>query len=131
MKNLDDVAEEIINDESASAEAIRSLIKVTAKESGKDSEVELKTDLSSNEVKIHSIIDILGKIIESSSKEFSTKSIFPLVVEKIERKLLSKERKSRTEIVTVARQPDMNQNEFNVQGEGAIKRFMLGRRNNI
>lgn len=127
-ENLDDTVDQVISDESASAEAIRSLIKVEKTQKGDDTEIELKTELSDDEVKIHSIIDIFGRVLESNEKTFGSKSIFPMIVEKLERKALSKRRKSREEIVAVARQPDMNQNEFNVGNESAFKRFFMGRR---
>lgn len=127
-ESLDDVTESIIKDESPSGEAIRSLIKVEKTKRGNDTEIELKTELSGDEVKIHAIIDIFGRLLESNEATFCSKSIFPMIVEKLERKALSKERKSRGEIVAVARQPDMVSNEFNASNEGAFRRFFMGRR---
>lgn len=128
--NLEDVTDELLREDNAGSEAIRSLINVAKSKKGEDTEIELKTELTADEVKIHSLVDIFGKMLESDEKQFCSKSIFPMIVEKLERKSLSKGRQSRAEIVNVARQPDMINNEFNQQNDSALKRFFVGRRGN-
>lgn len=129
--NLDDFTDQILNEESATGEAIKSLINVKDRETGKSSEVELKTDLTDDEVKVHTVLDVLSSTLEMDEQKFSTNCILSNVIEKKERKALSKNRQSRSEIVAVARHPDMNtfMNQDLMQRQGFIKRFFTSRKN--
>lgn len=119
---IDEETEKLIKEENATSEAVRSLINVKDREKGKSSDVELKTDLTDDEVKIHTVLQALSNTLEMSQLEFSEKCVLSAVIESKERKLLSKDRKSRMEIVNVARQPDMNFPMEHQQG-GFLKRF--------
>lgn len=127
-KSIDDDIEQILKDENASSQAIKSLITVKDRESGKDSEVELKTDLSEDDIKIHTVLAVLSNIIEMKQKSFSKSCILASVIEKKERKALSKDRKSRGEIVAVARQPDMTFPMEMAGRENFVKRMFTPRR---
>lgn len=124
---LDDVADEIIREENPTAEAVKSLINVKNRTPGKASEIELKTDLSPDEIKIHSVLAVLNDSLEMSAKDFATKCILGELIERKERKSLSKNRLSRSEIVNVARQPDQNQFDVSAPNENFIKRFFTPR----
>lgn len=128
-KTVDDVTNDALDgmyeEKTATAQAVESLINVSPKLRGKDSDVELKTDLSLDQVKIHSTLDVLGKAIEMTPKEFKATCILPMVIEKLERKSLSKNRLSRQEIVNVARQPDMSMG-MDMQEQNVKKGFIKG-----
>lgn len=126
--SLDEYTDKILQEENPTAKAVDALINVDDREAGKSSEVELKTDLTENEVKMHTVLDTLSTTLEMSEKVFSAKSILASVIEKKERKSLSKNRMSRSEIVTVARQPDMNLGFGEPhQKQGFIKRFFTSK----
>ena len=122
-KSIDQNINEILKEENPTAEAVNALIKVKEKEVGKDSEVELKTDLTEDEIKIHTVLGVLSNLIEMKPEEFTKKCILSSVIEKKERKSLSKDRKSRLEIVEVARHPDMTMGMPPAGNESFIKRF--------
>lgn len=67
---LDNLAEGIINDTNAQAEAVKTLISAKRTEKGGDSEIELKTDLSIDEVKIHSVLATLNRVMEDPVTDF-------------------------------------------------------------
>ena len=123
--SLDDIAETLLKEENPTAEAVNALIKVRDKERNKPSDVELKTDLSDDEVKIHSVLSVLNTALEGN---FKKTFILGGLIESKERKALSKDRKSRTEIVEVARRPDVNTFEQNTRGEGFIKKMFTPRK---
>ena len=136
-KTLDDNLDDFFKEENPTAEAVKSLISVKPRIAGMDSEVELKTDLSDDEIKIHTVLSEMSKILESKEEQFSTKCILSSVIEKKERKALSKDRKSREEIVAVARQPDMSMGGMGMgmdggqQRHGFIRRFFSRKNRDI
>lgn len=125
-KNLSDLIEGALKEESPTAEAVKTLIRVEKREKGKDSDIELKTDLDKNAVCIHTAIDILNKVLESPEKDFEKMSVLGDLVNRKERKLLSKDRKSRQEIVDISKQPEQIQN--NDLRDSGIKRFFTPRK---
>lgn len=129
---LDENIEEILKEENPTAKAVTSLIEVRPKKKGEDSEIELKTDLTSDEVKLHTIIDILNEVLEMDEKDFSKKCILSSLINKKERKSLSKNRLSRSEIVAVAKQPEFP-NDFGgeVKKQGIIRRFFTSKKENV
>lgn len=129
--SLDDSVEEILRDETASSLAVKSLIEVGKRKAGEDSEVELKTDLTEDEIKIHTVLAVLSNVLEMDEKSFSKNCILSSVIEKKERKALSKDRKSRAEIVTVARQPEMLSMGMPMENPGMLRRFFSPRKNNM
>jgi len=130
-KTLDEDVEELLKEENATSKAVESLITVKDREKGKPSEVELKTDLSEDEIKVHTVLSVLNNVLEMKEEKFSERCILLDVIESKERKALSKDRKSREEIVLVARQPDLTMMDMGIgsQKEGLIKRFFSSRRN--
>jgi hypothetical protein len=126
---IDETTDDILRDESAQSEAIKSLITIKPHLKGESSEVELKTDLSGDEVKAHTIISIVSQFLEKSDFQFKDHCILNDLVNKKERKAWSKDRKSREEIVAVSRQPefsgDMGQD---VRKEGFIRRLFTPRK---
>lgn len=128
-KTIDENIDELLKEENPTAEAVKALIKVRTREAGQDSEVELKTDLSEDEIKIHTVLGVLSNIIEMKPEDFTKKCILSDVIDKKERKSLSKDRKSRLEIVEVARQPDVNMPLGTQSGnESFIKRFFTSKK---
>jgi len=131
-QSIDQNINDILKDENPTAQAVNALIKVGDREAGKDSEVELKTDLTVDEIKIHTVLGVLSNLIEMNPDDFTKKCILSEVIEKKERKSLSKDRKSRLEIVEVARQPDVNMPlGTNAGNESFVKRFFTSKKDNI
>lgn len=126
----DDVNDVILNDQTPAGEAVKHLIDVKPRVSGmSDTDIELKTDLDSDEIRLHTVADVLSTILESKPDVFNSKCIISDLVNKKERKSLSKNRLSRQEIVAVARQPDMFMgNPEQQQSQGFIKRLFMPRR---
>ncbi len=128
-KSIDQNINEMLKDDNPTAKAVSALIEVKGREAGKDSEVELKTDLSADEIKIHTVLGVLSNLMEMSEEDFTKKCILSEVIEKKERNSLSKDRKSRLEIVEVARQPDVNMPLGTQSGnESFIKRFFSSKK---
>lgn len=125
---LDDFTDQILKEENPTAEAVKSLINVEDREKGKASSVELKTDLTPDEIKIHTVLDTLSNALEMNPIDFNKNCILSSVIERKERKSLSKNRMSRTEIVQVARQPDMNFTNETQEKAGFIKRMFMPRK---
>lgn len=126
---LDENIDKILKEESATSKAVDSLITVKDRETGKASEVELKTDLTDDEIKLHTVLAITSDVLEMDEKTFTTKCILADVIEKKERKALSKNRKSREEIVMVARQPDIQMGDMGMpHKDNFVKRFFSSRR---
>lgn len=103
MTTLDEQADQILKEENATAEAVKSLIQI---DDNKPHDVELKTDLTERQIITHSVLSILGDTIQAGSSKFEDIDILNEMVTKIERKSWSKNRRSRTEIVEIARQPE-------------------------
>lgn len=127
-QTIEDTIEGTLKDESAQTKAVTSLIEVKDKIKGSlGSDIELKTDLSIKDVCLHTAIDIMGHILSMEKKDFATAPILEKLTTLKERKSLSKERKSRREIVEVARNPDM---QFMGQEQaGFVKRFLTSNKN--
>ncbi len=107
--NLEENIDKLLNEESAQAKAVSSLIYVKKKVKGElGSDIELKTDLTEKECCIHTGVDMLQHFLAMTPTEFISAPILQNLTTLKERKLLSKDRKSRGEIVDVARNPDMN-----------------------
>lgn len=105
---IDEDLEKVIKEDNPQAEAVKSLIGVKDREKGKlGSDIELKTDLDDNAVCVHTAVDMMTNILEMNKKDFTKMSIIGNLVNLKERKLLSKNRQSRREIVEVAKNPDM------------------------
>lgn len=119
---IEDEIDQIIKDETPTGQAVESLIKVKKREKGQDSEIELKTDLDESDVCVHTSIDMLNNFLEMGHKDFSKVSVIGELVNKKERKLLSKNRRSRLEIVEVARHPDLNMVQEQVK-DSFVKRL--------
>lgn len=127
-KTIDESINEMLKDENPTAQAVNALIKVEDREAGKDSDVELKTDLNEDEIKIHTVLGVLSNLIEMKPEDFTKKCILSKVIEKKERKSLSKDRKSRIEIVEVARHPDVNMMAQPTGNESFVKRFFSSKK---
>jgi len=125
--SIDDDVDEIIKDDNPTAQAVESLIKVRDQKKGQQSEIELKTDLDDSDVCVHTSVDMLQAVLEMEGDDMATKSILGILVNKKERKLLSKDRKSRLEIVEVARHPDMNVSQDQAK-QGFVQRFFSRRK---
>ncbi len=118
--SIDERIEGMLKEESAQSEAVKSLINVKEREIGKlGSEIELKTDLSDKDICVHTAVDMMSNLLE---KTFNKKSIIGDLINIKERKLLSKNRQSRREIVEVAKSPDMNMLQDPMQ-QSAVKRW--------
>lgn len=119
---LDEHIDEIIREESAQGRAVKSLIEIKEKKKDKlGSDIEVKTDLDEKQVCVHTAADMLQLFL--SSKSFKNMNIVSDLVELKERKLLSKNRESRREIVEVARTPDMQMINPEQQGNFVQKLF--------
>jgi hypothetical protein len=130
---LDDITTQLMDEKSAQKIAVESLIKIAPRNEFEkfSSEVELKTDLTENEIISHSVLDILD-IFTKSIEKFSSKSVMAEIVNKKERKLLSKDRKSRTEIVDVAKAPMFPAGEMEgMRQESAVRRFFKPRQRSL
>ena len=104
-----DYSKTITEERSPQGLAVESLINV--KEQVQDSlatDIELKTDLDDSEIKLHTAVELMGSVLSLSPGELQKKNIILELVMKLERKALSKARASRTEIVEIARAPDMS-----------------------
>ena len=127
IKSLEEQVTDLV-ERNPQADAVNALIKVDKRERGtQDTDIELKTDLTEDEVKIHTVVDLMSTFLEMDTRTFCNKSVISNLVNKKERKALSKERKSREEIVTIARHPDIIQ-EGQPKNEGVLKRFFTSRR---
>ena len=127
---LEENIEEIIKEETPQSVAVNSLIKVKDREIGKlGSDVELKTDLTEEGTCVHTQADMLTQVLEIKPNNFKKIPVFSILTQLKERKLLSLDRKSRSEIVAVARQPDINQQVSSIDG-GFMRNFMLGKQQN-
>lgn len=124
---IDESIEGLIKEENPQAEAVRTLINVRDKIKDKlGSDIELKTDLTEKDVIIHTGVDMLNRIL--STKDFDKTIITEDLVQLKERKLVSKNRLSRKEIVEVARNPDMNM--VDSPRESFVKRMFSPRNKN-
>ncbi len=126
---IDDQVDDFILEKSPQSEAVKSLINVKGREKGAlETDIELKTDLSDDDTKIHTAVDLLSNVLEMDEETFSSRIVIAQLVNKKERKLLSKNRQSRQEIVNVARQPDTFVTQDQQQNMGWMKRFFSGKK---
>lgn len=131
-KSLDDKLNTMFNDTNPQADAVNALIKVGPRAAGvMDTEIELKTDLSEDEVKLHTAVDMLSAFLEMTPTEFKKKSVISQLVNKKERKSLSKNRKSREEIVAVAKNPDTIMEQQPGVSQNFIKKFFTSQKKQI
>jgi hypothetical protein len=88
-------------------------------------EIELKTDLSNEMVMVHTAGDFIGMLSMIKDKDdFRDMNVLQILIERKERKLLSLDRKSRLEVVDVAR-PQTNGNDQ--QAQSFIRRMFSPR----
>lgn len=126
--SIEDTIDKVLKEETAQGEAVKSLITVKEREVGKlGSDIELKTDLDEKGVCLHTAVDMMSNILEMDKASFRKNCIIGNLTHLKERKLLSKDRKSRQEIVEVAKNPDMNLMQEPMQ-QSAVRRFFTGRR---
>lgn len=127
---IEDQVEQVLKESSPKADAVKALIDVKKRVVGEDSDVEVKTDLTRDDVSVHSLLDTMSNILEMTPQQFNSKCILAELVHKKERKLISKDRMSRREIVDVARNPDQ-QILAGTQGQDQsfLKRFFTSRKN--
>ena len=123
MGNIDEKIENLVREDNPQAEAVKSLINVQERIKGKrTTDVEIKTDLSEDQIRIHSVLQALSHIIEMDAEEFNETCVLGNVIELIERKSISKNRLGRGEVVNVARNPDTNIGESDMR-QSVLKRF--------
>lgn len=119
---IDDDIDKMISEETPQSKSTNALIDVTTRKKGEFSNIELKTDLTESDVCLHTRAEMLQRFLET--KDMKT-PMLSLLVEIKERKLLSKDRKSRLEIVEIGKQPD--QSLMNIHdNSGNAKKFLLG-----
>jgi hypothetical protein len=125
--DIDDT--EVLKPENPTGEAIKSLIKALPSKRAEDSDVELKTELEgNNEVRGHALLSVCSKILEMSEKDFNESCIIGQLVDKKERKAWSKNRKSRMEIVEIARQPEIPRDAItDARKEGFFRKLFTPR----
>jgi hypothetical protein len=120
VRTLDDEVEGEIRDESPQTKAVSALIDIKERSvdsKGKTSrgDVELKTDLTDQDTCSHTVVEFMNELLRFDRGKSHDFDIAGVLVEKKERKLLSLNRKSRIEIVNVARQPDVSMMDDNVK----------------
>lgn len=133
---LEDEIETQLKDDSAQSRAVDALLNVKERNvKAIGSDIELKTDLEADEHKTHTVAQIISNVIEMTDKEFNSRCVLGDIIEKKERKSLSKERRSRTETVEVARPVHMSGMYPGEGGQGMGRRrgiiarmFGVGRR---
>lgn len=130
MANLDEKITSMIREENPTADAVKSLINVADRKAGKvGSDIELKTDLSDEQVCIHTAVDMMTNILEMRPDKFNKDCVIGDLVNLKERKLLSLDRKSRNEIVEIARHPDLIQQDSTNQQGGFVRKLFTSRKN--
>lgn len=120
VMTLDEQVEGEIREESPQIKAVSALIDVKEKSVDNDGittrgDVELKTDLTDSDTCAHTVVEFINELMSLDPTQFDKFDVTGVVVEKKERKLLSLNRKSRAEIVNVARQPDVSMMDDNVK----------------
>jgi len=126
-QTIDEAIEDVIRDENPTSRAVKTLIEVNDRTTGKfGTDIELKTDLDKNQICVHTAASMLNSVLEMDKDKFNKECILGNLIEVKERKLLSKDRKSRVEIVDIARQPDMNFGDG--QNQNFVSRFFSSRK---
>lgn len=122
-ETIDDTVEKFIKQDNPQSTAVKHLVDVRERDKNKlGTDVELKTDLTSDQIITHSVMAVVNSALEMSEDEFNNSCILGDLIDTIERKSISKDRKSRGEIVAVAKSPDTNITEGNVK-QSFMKRF--------
>jgi hypothetical protein len=109
MTNLEDTIRQSMIPEDAGVIGVKHLVTVRNREKEDfGSEVELKTDLDSEDVFIHTVCDFANWIftMDDANKKLEDINILGRIVEQKERKRLSLDRKSRSEVVMIAKRPE-------------------------
>lgn len=131
-KTIDDEIEHLLKEESAQTKAVISLIDVKERTIGKlGTEIELKTDLDESQVCVHTAVDMISTILEMDTKKFNNECILGNLTNLKERKLLSKNRMSRKEIVDVAKNPELKFMDEPSKRSGFVSNLFRSRRENI
>jgi hypothetical protein len=109
---LEDTIKGAMQEKNAGVIAVETLTSV--KDKGiKDfgSDVEIKTELNQNECLAHALVDEISLWLNMNSNDFMNTDVLSSLIQRKERKLLSKDRKSRGEVVEVARARMTEENE--------------------
>ena len=127
-KTLDDEINKFLQDDNAQNKAVSALIDVKDRVQGSlGSDIELKSDLSDKDICLHTAVDMLNNILTMTEAEFMTKPVLSRLTEIKERKLVSKNRQSRKEIVDVARNPDRSTINAS-ENSGIMKKWFAPRK---
>jgi hypothetical protein len=125
---LETVIRDSMTPKDAGVIAVEHLVSVKKPESRKEdfgTEIELKTELSEMDVFVHTVCDEVNRWLSLSKEDdMANINVLGTIVERKERKLLSKGRKSRSEIVEVARP---QQQGDNAQTQNFIRRLFTPR----
>jgi hypothetical protein len=131
-QDLSSLVEGMVREQSPINRSVEILSTVNPRTS-EGSEIELKTDFGNRKQAIvHSIVDEMGRWLALTPDNFNDTPVILNLTEVLERKFLSIERKSRNEIVTIAKSPDTNiLNQTNTGsggGESFVKKMFSPRR---
>lgn len=109
---LENVIRESITPKEAGVIAVEHLVSVRQRKSQLEefgTEIELKTDLKDIDVFVHTVCDEVNRWLSMENEDDMAKiNVLATIVERKERKLLSLGRKSRAEVVDVARPREQN-----------------------
>lgn len=124
---LDADVENVMKEENPQSIAVKSLINVKGRDHKKlETDIELKTDLTDNDVANHSVLAVLNHVLESGKDDFRSKTILGNLINTKERKLISKDRKGRGEIVDLAKTPEQPI-VTNSSDVGMFKKLFIGK----
>ena len=127
-ESIEDKLNKILKDESPQAKAVDSLMLIKRRTAGElTTDVDLKTELTTDEVRQHAALALLNSVLEMDEETFGNKSILGDLIEIKERKAISLNRQSRKEIVEMTRAPDSSFFS-DKSGDGAMKRFFMGKK---
>lgn len=122
-ETIEDTVEKFIKQDNPQSTAVKHLVGVAERDKTKlGTDVELKTDLTADQIITHSVMAVVNSALEMDETEFNESCILGDLIDTLERKSISKDRKSRGEIVAVARNPDTNITEGNMK-QSFMKRF--------
>jgi hypothetical protein len=125
--NIDETIDKLIREENAQAQAVKTLITAKPREDGVlGTDVETKTDLKEQQTCWHTQGGLINSALEMSPEQFGEKCILGDLIDLKERKLLSLERKSRLEIVEIAKNPEVTSDER--KQENLFKKFFTPRK---
>lgn len=130
MVKLEESVEKALNEENPQSIAVKSLININPRDLKHiETDVELKTDLNENDVNTHTILSLLNHVL-NNKEDFSKRSIIGDLITIRERKLISKDRKGRGEIVELAKTPE-NPILAGTQDMGMLQKFFTSKRDRI